>query len=198
MPSLTNYYCVNNSCSKPYVVKAGDTIGSIAGANSVSTHWLLMFTAYDKNPSIVPIEGDEICLSGIPTCLIHRVSADDTCSSLLTLAGPDVTERMLYIWNPKMGRGCKNIASMVGKYICTGPLGQEKRYTRPTIPEYPRPTRTTSTRTYTLEPMNEPATGTISFVTGWTLKPPRLDQDVVNVYVTKDTPEPTHEEAHSK
>ncbi|CBF89274.1 hypothetical protein AN0542.2 [Aspergillus nidulans FGSC A4] len=146
---------------------AGDTINSIANALSVATDRLLMYNGLPLTWDEPFTAGEELCLDQVSQCLIHKVTSSDSCSSLLVLAGPSVTDLMLQSWNPTIGRSCANLETIIGKYICIGPPGQTSTFT-PVIPSTTAsPTITTPPDTYTWEPAPDSLTNTVNITTTW-------------------------------
>ncbi|KAL4860891.1 hypothetical protein BDV12DRAFT_181000 [Aspergillus spectabilis] len=174
------------TCSNTYIVQGGDTINSIAQSLSIATDWLLIFTGYPMDSSVVPEEGDRLCLDNVFECLLHQVTEGDTCASLLTIAGPFVDTIMFESWNPTMGRDCLNLHAMVGKYICIGPPGAEGKYT----PIIPSPTVTTTsapTVTYSYEPAPDTLTNPVNLPTQWIF--PEVPEDIIAVNTFTDFPD---------
>ncbi|KAL2829473.1 hypothetical protein BDW59DRAFT_159061 [Aspergillus cavernicola] len=154
-------------CANSHTANAGDTVNSIANALSVATDRLLMYNGLPLTWDEAFTEGEELCLDQVSQCLIHQVTSSDTCSSLLTLAGPRVDNLMLQSWNPTIGRSCSNLETMIRKYICIGPPGQTSTFT-PVIPSTTTPPAiTTPPDTYTWELAPDTLTNTVNITTTW-------------------------------
>ncbi|EFR03334.1 hypothetical protein MGYG_06331 [Nannizzia gypsea CBS 118893] len=156
------------SCDKPYKAKAGDTPNSIAESLSVATDRLLVYNGFPLTADLSFTGGEILCLDEVSKCLIHQVTATETCNSLLKLAGDGVSDLMMRSWNPSLGYKCKNIHSAVGKYICIGPPGQAGKFT-PTLPSAPKgPSVSTGpTSTYSWEQAPNSITSSVNFTTSW-------------------------------
>ena len=79
----------------PYTVQSGDTCASIAQANSVATDRFITDNHLDYNCTAIS-PGNQICIP--ESCLLHKIRANDTCSSLL--ADQDYSLNQLLSWNP--------------------------------------------------------------------------------------------------
>ncbi|KAG2420067.1 hypothetical protein HFD88_004865 [Aspergillus terreus] len=171
-------------CANKYAVQTGDTANSIAKALSVATDRLLAYNGLPIGSEKPLTAGDTLCLDEVSKCLIHQVVAEDTCSSLMTLAGSSVDELMLQSWNPTIGTKCANIKTMAGKYICVGPPGQTGTFTPVNPPTTSAPV-TTPTDTYTWEPVPDSVTSTVNMTSVWA-----FPTEVAIATVTAEDPNP--------
>lgn len=154
------------TCVSSYTATAVDTINSIAKSVSVSTDRLLTYNGLPLSFNDTLIAGEKICLDNASKCVIHQVASSDTCGSLTKLAGATIDDLMLQSWNPTIGRSCANIKTMVGKYICIGPPGQDGQFT-PVAPSTTPPPVTTPTDKYTWGPAPNTITKTVNITTTW-------------------------------
>lgn len=145
----------------------GDTVNSVAKGLSVSTDRLLTYNGLPLNLDKPITKGDKLCLDEVSKCLIHQVVVEDTCSSLVKLAGSAVDKLMLWSWNPTIGIDCANLKFMIGKHICIGPPGQTDEFT-PVVPSTTTPPAiTTPPDTFTWGPAPDTFTNSINFTTSW-------------------------------
>ncbi|KAH7122765.1 hypothetical protein B0J11DRAFT_437010 [Dendryphion nanum] len=184
-------------CQKKITVRAGDTINSIAKSNSVATDRLLSWNSNIPTSINKTLVGSEkICLDNVPQCLIRQVAQGDTCDSLITTGGKGIDSVMFRSWNPSVGHDCRNLPSMVGKYVCIGPPGQ----TGPFVPVEGTPKPTISTTmtpepTYSWGTVPNVATQSMNFTTSWILptkklaiptnKSPHAPNDVISAIIAR-------------
>ncbi|KAJ5096661.1 hypothetical protein N7456_007382 [Penicillium angulare] len=155
-----------SSCVSSHTAAAGDTMNSIAKSLSVSTDRLLTYNGFPLSFNDTLVAGEKLCLDQVSKCLIHQVAETDTCASLKRLAGTTVDELMLQSWNPTIGTSCANIKTMVGKYLCIGPPGQDGQFT-PVVPTTTPPSITTPTETYTWGTAPDTVTSTVNITSTW-------------------------------
>ncbi|KAG8156449.1 hypothetical protein KVR01_013683 [Diaporthe batatas] len=103
--------------SRDYVVQDGDTCDSIAAKNSVS-----MFSIIQANSNLdvwcrLLTPGKTISIPD-KKCLLHKVSAGDTCQILGEQYG--ATERQIIDWNANINKKCTNLERWKSSYICVG------------------------------------------------------------------------------
>lgn len=126
---------------------------------------------------------ETLCLDEVSKCLLHQVTAEDTCASLRKLAGKSVDALMLQSWNPTIGADCANLKTMTRKYICIGPPGQTGTFT-PINPPTSAPVPTT-TDTYIWEPVPDSITSSVNMTTVWA-----FPTDVTIATLTAEDPSP--------
>lgn len=167
--SVRSANCRSPACKTKVTGKSGDTINSIAKANSVATDRLLMWNAnIPASANDTLVGGEIICLDNVPKCLIRQIVQGDSCGSLVTASGKGVDTVMFSSWNPTVGYKCGNLRSMIGKYVCIGPPGQTGPFTP--IEGTPKPTITTTPTpeaTYSWGAVPNSATKSVNITTDW-------------------------------
>ncbi|KZT34914.1 hypothetical protein SISSUDRAFT_1026004 [Sistotremastrum suecicum HHB10207 ss-3] len=103
-------YAQSGSCSRSYVVKAGDTCDSISAANNASTYQLAIVNSGTIDPSCSNLAiGATICLAspGQDCSQTHVVQTGETCNQLESVFG--INSTILWANNPQINEDCTNM-----------------------------------------------------------------------------------------
>jgi hypothetical protein len=112
----TNTRCnTSNPDASVYSVHGNQTCSSISFVKKVSTPVLKDINALDSACSSLR-SNQTICLPS--QCAIHRVTANDTCSSIINSLDHKVNTANFRSWNPSINVDCSNINSFEGDYLC--------------------------------------------------------------------------------
>ena len=113
---ISNTRCnTSDTESRLYTVQPNDTCVDISSANNVSTPALQNINALDHMCSHL-FANQTLCLPS--ECAIHRIKANETCSSILSSVSHQVSTATFRSWNPSVMFDCSNIEYYVGYDLC--------------------------------------------------------------------------------
>jgi len=103
------------SCTNSYIVQNGDSCYSISTVNNVSTYSIIGPNGLNSNCDNL-LAGATICLAS--SCTLYTVQGTDTCASIISGQGSNITGTQLLAWNPNINSLCGNLYDLKGTFIC--------------------------------------------------------------------------------